>query len=146
MRIERIGRALNLVESEGNAPASARLDQPRIHLADTLGTELAREVIGAAHSFGRNCGIQLIGAPAHLHIQGAEFLVSLRQRRFKIALAHETPWANRIAHDIDGNGAVPGFCFVRHFRLSLTLAARLQFICLYWTCEPRLQIPREHLY
>ncbi len=96
--VEGVGRALHLVEGEGNAGRLAGVDD---RLVDALrvgaAAEFGGEIIGARHAAGGHVGVELEGPPGDVGGKAR----ALRQRGFEPALADEAPGANDVGDDVD---------------------------------------------
>jgi len=101
MSRQRVRLTGDLVELqfEADAPAGGAhaLDDGRHRVA-----ELASVVLFTRHALGRQVGIELVDAPAHL---GRRLVgpggTPLRQRGIELALADETPGADDVRDDVD---------------------------------------------
>ena len=112
MSVERIGRAFDLVESEGKADLRAEPREVVMRgLQPAALAEFFLHVLFAVEPALGNRRVELIGPPAH-----GDGPRILRERRLEAFLAEIAPWTHDVADDVDGQNVV---CFAHGLKLRL---------------------------
>jgi hypothetical protein len=102
MGVERVGRALDLIEGEGDADLGAQARQVLVRgLEPAALAELFLHVLGAVEAALGDGRIELIGPPAHHDRPGV-----FRERFFEAFLAEVAPGAYDIADHVDGENLI----------------------------------------
>jgi len=99
MRRPRVRGPLHAVEGKANALLQPERRHVAVEGCGALRPELARPVGGALHAARRHVGIELEGQPADCRRARQPELI---EGAFQAALADETPRANNVGEDRDG--------------------------------------------